>query len=934
MDIMSTLARFGIGEGLRRVGLTTALVSLLAGCSAAQTRGPLLVAQLTPGADLSAAGKEKDQESPASAVPNQAYALFGRGVMLRLQSDHARLVLSGRVPADENEAKLSSQELLAQSDALWKEATDCFTEVLKLDPKSADAARQLGDGYLERGKGQEALKYLKLAGDLDPEDFILQYRLGALMERGGSIDQAIGHFQLAVKARSGDFKQRIMPVLLLKLAALLERAGKLDDAEATYRQFLDLPRGPDSLYEGNPALVRLVDNKAAIYRELGKLALKRAKPDEAVASLKKALELEPGFHATSLMLAQAYVAAGDKDAAIKSVEAFIEAEPDNSEGYRYLVGLYEQLNRLPEAIDTTEKLLARQPDQFRMRFLLGGMYERTKQLDQAVACYRQIVTERRVYLPAYLRLAEIYHDRKEDAEALWVYSEGMMAGVTDESLYGALDKLIEDAPDAKALAETMRAVLPEGERSFAFYYVLGLVHQSADQVQESADAYEQAVKLNPRFIYGYIRLAALYVDQKRIDDAVQLFKKAQDNQVRSVLVYRFLGELLITQQQYEEAAKALEKALELEPGHFETTVELAQVYRELKKPKQAEDLLLKGMQTNAADTIRWSFALGLHYLSDPEGDNVQKGIDLLQTCAEAAPDDPRYVRSLALAYVRLRDYEKALQYGRRLMDLEPKESSSRYLVAGLYEESGDLVSAENTLRVALGTFPKEPQSFMELGRFLIRHRRNTTEGILLLERAVMMQPKEAEPLVSLGWANERLKKYDKALEALGKARELEPDNRHVAYTLAAVYQSMKRYDDAEAELRKLLDRNADDPIANNALGYFYAEASRKLDEAAVMVKKALETDPRNGAYLDSLGWVYYKQGKLEEARQLLEEALSQENDGVISEHLGDVLYRLGKSKEAETAWQRAGQLDPYLDSSKDRLERLKKGEDPLKEPQQ
>src|ERR1039457_1974119 len=80
---------------------------------------------------------------------------------------------------------------------------------------------------------------------------------------------------------------------------------------------------------------------------------------------------------------------------------------------------------------------------------------------------------------------------------------------------------------------------------------------------------------------------------------------------------------------------------------------------------------------------------------------------------------------------------------------------------------------------------------------------------------------------------------------------------------------MKKYEGAEAEFRKVLELDADNAGAMNYLGYMLADRAVRLDEACQLIKKALDLDPQNGAYLDSLGWVYYRQGKLNEAEGLL-----------------------------------------------------------------
>jgi len=120
----------------------------------------------------------------------------------------------------------------------------------------------------------------------------------------------------------------------------------------------------------------------------------------------------------------------------------------------------------------------------------------------------------------------------------------------------------------------------------------------------------------------------------------------------------------------------------------------------------------------------------------------------------------------------------------------------------------------------------------------------------------------------------------------------------------AMYERMKKYEQAEAEFRKLLAKNPRNASALNYLGYMLADRDVRLEEALELVQRALELDPYNGAYLDSLGWVYYRMGKLEEAERYLRQALERvPRDPTVNDHLGDVYFRQGKLKEAIAQWQ-------------------------------
>jgi Tfp pilus assembly protein PilF len=119
----------------------------------------------------------------------------------------------------------------------------------------------------------------------------------------------------------------------------------------------------------------------------------------------------------------------------------------------------------------------------------------------------------------------------------------------------------------------------------------------------------------------------------------------------------------------------------------------------------------------------------------------------------------------------------------------------------------------------------------------------------------------------------------------------------------AMLERQKKIEAADAQFRKVLELNPDNPGALNYLGYMLVDHGMRVDEATQMIKKALDSDPENSAYLDSLGWAYYQQGKLSEAETLLVRALDRGKDPTVHDHLADVYMKLGKIKEAINQWQ-------------------------------
>ena len=111
--------------------------------------------------------------------------------------------------------------------------------------------------------------------------------------------------------------------------------------------------------------------------------------------------------------------------------------------------------------------------------------------------------------------------------------------------------------------------------------------------------------------------------------------------------------------------------------------------------------------------------------------------------------------------------------------------------------------------------------------------------------------------------------------------------------------------------KKAIELNPDYADAYNYLGYMYADKGINLDESLKLIEKAISYEPNNGAFIDSLGWIYYKLGKYDQALVELQKAVDLiKDDAVVFDHLGDVYQKLGKRDEAAIQWQKAFQHDP------------------------
>jgi tetratricopeptide (TPR) repeat protein len=180
------------------------------------------------------------------------------------------------------------------------------------------------------------------------------------------------------------------------------------------------------------------------------------------------------------------------------------------------------------------------------------------------------------------------------------------------------------------------------------------------------------------------------------------------------------------------------------------------------------------------------------------------------------------------------------------------------------------------------------------------------QGIALLEGALKKRADDPSAYVALAQVYADADRGPQAVKLLQDAQAKFPSEATITFELGAAFDKLKRFSDAEATFRQLLSRDPENAAALNYLGYMLAERGERLDESVGFVKRALQLEPENGSYLDSLGWAYFKADKLDLAEDSLRRAAEQlHTNSVIQEHYGEVLLKLGRIDEAIAAFTRA-----------------------------
>ncbi|WP_421983550.1 tetratricopeptide repeat protein [Roseibium sp.] len=184
-----------------------------------------------------------------------------------------------------------------------------------------------------------------------------------------------------------------------------------------------------------------------------------------------------------------------------------------------------------------------------------------------------------------------------------------------------------------------------------------------------------------------------------------------------------------------------------------------------------------------------------------------------------------------------------------------------------------------------------------------------------LEVLIAKDPADLEAVIALGNILRAHEIYDEAetiySQGIDTIAELEPQHWLLMYFRGITRERLGKWDMAEADFRKALELNENQPLVLNYLGYSLVDQGLKLDEALEMIKTAVELRPTDGYIVDSLGWVYFRLGRYEEAVKELERAIElRPADPVINDHLGDAYWMVGRRNEARFQWNHARDLGP------------------------
>jgi tetratricopeptide (TPR) repeat protein len=513
----------------------------------------------------------------------------------------------------------------------------------------------------------------------------------------------------------------------------------------------------------------------------------------------------------------------------------------------------------------------------------------------------------------------------------------------------------EENGEMERALEAYRKVLnvDPGQSELASRVASLLIQQ--DDFPQAIDVLKDAIKANPNNAEPYQQLAFIYMRYlKKTDQAIDYANRAIALNPGDVEGYQRLVEIELAAGQERRALEALDRALKVRSSNPNFWLRLGKLYvvilfKDDSQPKPEElkktNEIFKKAAENAGDDPDILKDVADYYGASRQ---LKEAIPLYLRVLELQPDDANAREKLATGFVLTNQRDKAVEMLEQIIKEHPEKYQPYELLAQVLDEEARSLQRANRIEEAKMKFakvaanyeqsllinPNHAGTYVRLAELLLGPLKDGDHAVRLLAEARRRFPGAPEIVYYLAIAQREAKQSQQAVatfeEALHEA-QLEDDddfvNAKFYFNYGAAAEQAGLYDKAANLLRKSIELDPENSAEScNYLGYMWADHDMNLDEAELMIRRALKSEPKNASYLDSLGWVEFRKGKFDQALDdLLHAAKTAEHeDPVVFEHIGDTYLKLNRSREALEAWKKALALDPKNKNLADKIQTTKK----------
>lgn len=487
-------------------------------------------------------------------------------------------------------------------------------------------------------------------------------------------------------------------------------------------------------------------------------------------------------------------------------------------------------------------------------------------------------------------------------------------------------------------------------------FLAGMVHELNDEPEAAVEDFYAAALAHPQDERLVLDLTTRFIFLKRFDRAAELLTKALDRPGASPSLDTRLAFIQLQRGKTNEAIRANEAAIKKAPKFMGGYQGLYLLHLQAGQTNEARKTLERAAAVKDPDAGFLVDLSEMYFLENraARGSNQlvrAKARDALTRAAKMNPTNFFVLQKLADGFTQLGDSKQAAAVLVQLQKHFPEMPNVRERLVNLYLREKDKQGAAEQLEALIRENPTDPQGYYLLG-ILAFDDQQFKEAADHFRKTLLLKPDFEPAYYELAVCQINQKEAKEALETLDKARARFKETFLSEYFSSLAYMRLKdytnavsrmtaaeviaratdtnrlthifyfqygsaceragRWDEGEKHLLTCLKLSPDFVEALNYLGYMYAERGTNLPQARVMIEKALKAEPDNAAYLDSLGWIDFKEGKYREALKHIQRAieLEKEPDPTLYDHLGDIHAALKDMEKAREAWRKSLSLEP------------------------
>jgi tetratricopeptide (TPR) repeat protein len=574
--------------------------------------------------------------------------------------------------------------------------------------------------------------------------------------------------------------------------------------------------------------------------------------------------------------------------AIENYKSALQADPSSALMAEELSDLYSQSGRMRDGQNDAEQAIKTNPNDLAAHRVLARMYVRQidaqrgrvneTMLRQATQEYQKITTLAPRDADAWVWLGRLQSASQNVDAAEVAFRKALAVQPDNEDGLTGLATVLGIKGDNPGAAELLKKASEK--------------NPSADSLNRLADAYEQmkeyslaadtlrtALELNPPNAPDLERKMALFlISAERYDDALQAYQDLVGDDPTDADSYLRMSQIYRQKKDLAKAREASDKAKAIDPNNIQVKLNEVYILQAEGKPADAIELMRGIIQ----QTDRRSY--------DPA--QLDSRISLLEQLA---------------VMQRLADQtQPAVDSYKQIAALDPsKGAHASANIIETYMSGKEFSKAQEEADNAFRKYPNDIE--LRVGRASLMAEMGKTDAAAADIKKLLDGKDDRAIQMALSDVYVKGKKFDdaaKALDAAEKISESQEDKIDVWFKRGAMFERQKNVPAAETEFRKILAVMPDNPATLNYLGYMLTDRNLRLPEALAMIQKAVDRDPNNGAYLDSLGWVYFRMGKLPEAEDNMRRAVElTPHDPTMRDHYAEVLFKASKVREAVAQWE-------------------------------